>query len=100
MFKNKRLEIETYSDNKYEWFDLSVQWTRNQDHAGLRFSGALWKYSFDMHFYDIRHWDEYKNQWKTYPENKDEIAQEKAEDEHYDNLHIQKLIRYSTRRTR
>ena len=41
------------------------------DHAGFALTISLFKIMFHFNFYDIRHWDDEKDQWVIYEEDKE-----------------------------
>lgn len=43
---------------------LSLVYSSRQDHAGLQIEFGLFGYDFELHFYDIRHWDYKTHQWE------------------------------------
>lgn len=46
------------------FFYLCVSW--RCDHAGVRLESNAPYANLDLHFYDHRHWDYEKEQWKVY----------------------------------
>lgn len=59
--------IQVYKDSAYNIFSfaLDTAW-RGSDHAGPRLDIEVCGYSFDIHFYDTRHWDYDTGTWVTY----------------------------------
>ncbi len=62
--KNKAIEASAYRAATI--ITLSLDYTIRQDHAGLRIVVGLFGYEFQMHIYDVRHWDDEKQQWAVY----------------------------------
>jgi hypothetical protein len=54
-FKNKFLELEVYKDNTVVSFMFRL--STKTDHGGLNMELGLLGYSFNLNFYDNRHWD-------------------------------------------
>lgn len=56
--KNKTLEIQIdyFKDDKSSIVEFHFDLTRNRDHAGMDFRITVWKFFFNIHFYDNRHW--------------------------------------------
>jgi hypothetical protein len=44
-------------------FDLNF---KGSDHAGPQIEISFWRYMFDLHIYDHRHWDYRTNNWEIY----------------------------------
>lgn len=61
--KNKYFELQIDSFEP-TWFEFTLNWTRNCDHAGFRFEFQIWSFYFNVTVYDTRHWDEDKKQFK------------------------------------
>jgi len=49
-------------------FEVSFDWSRRRDHAGVRFTLTILWFSFDIVFYDCRHWDEENDDWCVAPD--------------------------------
>lgn len=66
--KNKALEIDTsYSQEFLSWINLSLEWSRKEDHAGLGVAVSLFWVSFAFKISDRRHWDYEANCWEEQP---------------------------------
>lgn len=63
--ENKYLELEYYqTETPISILEMKLDTHfRGSDHAGPRFSIALWKWYFIISCYDNRHWDDEKNSW-------------------------------------
>jgi hypothetical protein len=44
---------------------LKLDYTIQQDHAGLRVVLGLFGYECEFHVYDTRHWDDKNNRWAS-----------------------------------
>lgn len=62
--KNKVFELEMSTQWYVDYFNLSFQWTRRQDHAGPAFTFECLKFYFCVKIYDIRHWDDKTNSYQ------------------------------------
>jgi hypothetical protein len=61
--KNKAWEVQIYKDPECI-IGLGLRYSfRGRDHAGLRINIGFFTYRFDMHIYDIRHWNHETNSW-------------------------------------
>lgn len=50
-----------------DFFEFSVAWTRQRDHAGFDFTFSIYKlFWLNLNIYDCRHWDDETNAWKVY----------------------------------
>jgi hypothetical protein len=45
--------------------NLSLEFTTQQDHAGLRIELGLFGYELGLVFFDTRHWDHKNNCWEV-----------------------------------
>jgi hypothetical protein len=63
-FKYKFWELEIYLDPTL--IHLEVDYTTNQDHAGLRLNFGLLFLTLEFHFHDSRHWDYETNSWEVH----------------------------------
>jgi len=63
--KNKTLEIQfgRWKDWYHNPFDIGVEYTRNQDHAGFRFNFDFRGFHLYFSICDNRHWNHEKNRW-------------------------------------
>lgn len=59
----KAFEIEVCKDPIWDWFYLSLGWSRKQDHAGPYFRLGLPFFSFEAKIYDCRHWNYDADRW-------------------------------------
>jgi len=67
--ENKAIEIELTHSEYDEWFEFSLRTRRKQDHGGIGFTFALLTlFTFDINFYDKRHWNYEENRWYKYNE--------------------------------
>jgi hypothetical protein len=46
-------------------FDIDVQLTTQEDHAGFEITLGLFGYGVHFRIYDIRHWDYERNIWQV-----------------------------------
>ena len=61
-FKNKHIELEIIKDTNISSFSFKLSpWI---DHGGLYIDLGLIGYSFSFNFYDCRHWDYARGEWK------------------------------------
>ncbi len=64
--ENKNLEIAIYRNFYYIFrFGFELSFT-GHDHAGPRFEFSFLGFNIDLKFYDSRHWDNQKGDWKIY----------------------------------
>jgi len=69
LIKNKSLVVDvSYSQEFFSWINLSLEWTRKQDHAGLGFEFSLLWLHFSCKIQDTREWDYGANCWVRGPE--------------------------------
>lgn len=63
-YKSFELQISRYAFN---WLELQIDlnW-RQTDHAGPWIMVNVFGWTVDARIYDIRHWDDITNTWKTY----------------------------------
>jgi len=61
--KNKNIEVEILYQKEWDWFVFSFEITRKCDHAGVSFELEIIGISFQISFYDSRHWNYDKNTW-------------------------------------
>jgi hypothetical protein len=54
---------------------FNTRW-QGEDHGGIRFGLELWRYFFDIAFYDMRHWNWKKKRWYTDEELKADWGEE------------------------
>lgn len=60
--KNKGWELQhTFYDGML--IDITAEWTRRRDHAGLEIVFGLLGYGIHFRIYDNRHWDYARGQW-------------------------------------
>jgi hypothetical protein len=71
--KNKHLEVQLSKLTPTNVFGISLDtiWY-GQDHGGFNFNIELLGYYFEIHIYDIRHWDFENGCWEIYEEHGDE----------------------------
>jgi hypothetical protein len=63
-FKNKHIELEIIKDASIVSYSFKLApWT---DHGGLYIDLGLLGYNFSFNFYDSRHWDYARGEWKVY----------------------------------
>jgi hypothetical protein len=71
--KNKSFELQlNFFDSLFhnDVFELNINWTIQQDHAGPSFTFVLYRtIFFKIQIYDNRHWNYEKNTWETYENN-------------------------------
>lgn len=60
---NKALEVQLMYNPSWNWFRLSLAFTRKQDHAGISFNLELPFIEFEAQIYDCRHWNYKKDRW-------------------------------------
>lgn len=63
--KNKAWELE-HSYYSPMLADIDINWTRQQDHAGLRITLGMFGYGVHFQIYDTRHWNYDTNSWEEY----------------------------------
>lgn len=65
---NKSIEFQFNlfdSDMSPDIFELHIEWTTKQDHAGFGFIFSIYKFIFvQAMIYDHRHWDYDNNRWE------------------------------------
>jgi hypothetical protein len=47
-------------------FDIDINWSIREDHAGFEFVLGLFGYGVHFHIYDTRHWNCETNKWEVY----------------------------------
>ena len=63
----KHVELQASRWKHWCWFSFVAEWTRCQDHAGLRLEAEVLGYSLIFLIYDQRHWDHDRNDWSRLP---------------------------------
>lgn len=63
---NKHIELEVFRDNTIVSFSFKLA-TRT-DHAGVNIDMGLLGYTFNVNFYDIRHWNTEAGRYYIYDE--------------------------------
>lgn len=63
--KYKNIEIELIKQD-YHIFKIGFNLSIRKDHAGFGIELALFRYEFDLTFYDGRHWNSEKETWEIY----------------------------------
>lgn len=63
--KNKAWELE-HTFYSPMLFDADINWSRCQDHAGLRIVLGICGYGISFQIYDTRHWNYDTNTWEVY----------------------------------
>lgn len=46
------------------WITFEVSWSIKTDHAGVELAASVFSWEGILHFYDMRHWDHEKGEWK------------------------------------
>jgi hypothetical protein len=67
---NKSFEIQVGRFRDGSVFEISLEWTRRQDHAGLGLHMEVWGFHLIATLYDNRHWDYEKGKWYDRAEEK------------------------------
>ena len=63
--KNKGFEIQLSNLGKSShWFSLVFEWTRQRDHAGIRFELGVLGLFFFVGIHDYRHWNHKLKRWE------------------------------------
>lgn len=63
--KNKACELEFLYDSQ-TFIKCELRVSTKTDHAGLSFEIGLFGYSIHFIFYDIRHWNDDKDEYEIY----------------------------------
>lgn len=64
--KNKAIELNSYGPddkNRFDNVECHVDIRKNTDHSGISIFVYLFKYGFEIDFYDVRHWYDEKNRY-------------------------------------
>ena len=69
--EHKSLEMQFMKDYYLVGINLDFSYVfKGCDHAGPEIALSLFGYTFTMHIYDHRHWDDDNNCWEVYEEEK------------------------------